>query len=321
MSFKKFKSVRNSLYRDEHGLIHDSHFVMSILWLAKDVLLERCSNLLAHLALKPVVYGIKHVGHRSARLVRRLCALLVYASLHQDAVPVILGNIVDGIGATDVTFRCVANKVHRLRRTRNAMLGASPRLHQSLSKLKGRDLRLAKGVSVQLALAFCEILKGNLKHASERAHAETDMLVSSRPNNIVVGEVEWRTLVKSLAASSKPTALGHGHIQHDLNVTGPVARISKYKDGINDNVVKVSLTRVLELFGRQLSEWCCGGVVLDDVSRGNDIFEAVSFGDETAFLALASNNENSLVLFGHFPHGGVSANELAGLDFSLKLAR
>ena len=71
-------------------------------------------------------------------------------------------------------------------------------------------------------------------------------------------------------------------------------------------------------FGK-LAEWGSVLIVFDDVARSHNIFEAVALGDLTALLALASNDGNSVVPRGHFPHGGMAADELTGRNFHLEL--
>lgn len=199
------------------------------------------------------------------------------------------------------------------------MLGVAPLAHQARGKLKGRDLRLAESVGVELALAGGEILEGNLKHAAKSAHAETDVLVSGRPDDVVVGEVEGRTLVEGIGAGAETAALRHGNVEHDLDIASPVSGVGKDEDGIDGHVGEVALARVGVLLRGELSERGGSGVVLDDIARGNDISEAVAFGNKTAGLTLAADNENGAVLLGHLPHGGVATDELARLDVTLKL--
>lgn len=75
------------------------------------------------------------------------------------------------------------------------------------------------------------------------------------------------------------------------------------------------------LLWRQLAEWSSSRVVLDDVARGDNILKAVALGDVTALLTLTTNDKNSAVGLGHLAHRGVTADELAGLNILLKLAR
>lgn len=200
------------------------------------------------------------------------------------------------------------------------MLSVAPLTHQARGELKGRHLRLAKGVGVELALSASEVTEGNLKHATESTHTETDMLVGSRPDNIVVGEVEGRALVKGLTAGSETTALRHGEIQHNLNVTSPVPGVGKDKDSINDNISEVTLTGVGVLLIRQLPERGGSGVVLDDIARSDNVLEAVALGYLAALFTLATDDEDGAVGVGHLAHRRVAADELAGLNVALELA-
>ena len=272
-----------------------------------------------HLATDTVVDGIKDVGDGDARLVGRLGTGLVDTSLDQDAVPVVLSLLVDGVGTADVTLGSVTNEVNSLGRGDETVLGLAPLTHQAGCELESGHLGLAEGVGVELALAASQILEGDLEHAAEGAHAEADVLVGSGPDNVVVGEVNGRALVEGLAAGAQLATLGHGEIEHDLDVTGPVAGVGEDEDGINGDVLEVAGTRVLELLIGELAEGSGGSVVLDDVARSDDVLETVTLGDEAALLTLAANNEDRTVGLGHLTHGSVAADELTRLDVNLKL--
>lgn len=287
---------------------------------SQDLLLERNHVLLLlHLAAEAVVDGIENVVDGDAGLVGRLGTLLVDTSLDEDAVPVVISHLVDGVGATDVTLGSVTDEVDGGGRSNETVLSVAPLAHETRSELEGRDLGLAEGVGVQLALATSEVLEGNLEHAAESAHAETDVLVGSRPDNIVVGEVERRTLVESLGSGAEAATLRHGEVEHDLDVAGPVARVGEDEDGIDDTVGEVTLTRVGMLLSGELAERGSGRVVLDDVARSNNVLEAVTLSNEAALLALTANDEDGAVLLSHLPHGGVAADELARLNVALQL--
>lgn len=287
--------------------------------LAQDVLLERADNTLAHLTLDAVVDSVKDVVDNDARLVSRLGTLLVDTSLDQNAVPLVGSLLVDGVGTADVTLRSVTNKVDSLGGSDETVLRVAPLAHETGSKLEGGNLGLAKSMGVKLALTTGQITESDLEHAAEGTHAKSDVLVSGRPDDIVVGEVEWGTLVKGGAASADATTLRHGEVEHDLDVASPITGVGEDENGINDNVVEVAVTGSSVLLRSELAERGSGRVVLDDITRGNDILEAVTLGNLTALLALTTNNQDSLVLLGHLPHGGVAADELTGLDVALEL--
>lgn len=79
---------------------------------SQDVLLERgCVLLLLHLATKTMVDSVQDVVDSDAGLVGWLGTFLVDTSLDEDTVPVIVGNLVDSIGTTDVALRSVADEV------------------------------------------------------------------------------------------------------------------------------------------------------------------------------------------------------------------
>lgn len=136
-----------------------------------------------------------------------------------------------------------------------------------------------------------------------------------------MGEVDGGPLVKGLAAGGQASALGHGEIQHDLDVAGPVTGVGKHKDGINDYFVKIADARVGMLFGCELSERRGSSIVLDDVTGGDNILKAVALGNLAAFFSFAANDEHGTIDLGHFSHGSVAADELTRLDILQELLR
>jgi hypothetical protein len=169
-------------------------------------------------------------------------------------------------------------------------------------------------------VASSKVLEGNLEHAAEGTHTETDVLVGGRPNNIVMREVERGALIIGLTAGAETATLGHGNIEHDLDITSPVPRIGKDKHSVNDNICKVSFAGVGMLLRSELTERSGSSVVLDDIARGHDVLEAIALSDVSALLAFTTNNKDGAVLLSHLPHGGVATDELARLDVAVKLA-
>ena len=135
--------------------------------------------------------------------------------------------------------------------------------------------------------------------------------------------IEWMHVrheeVAAFAAGAEAATLGHGNVEHDLDVTGPVARVGEDKNGVNDNVGKVSLTGVGVLLRSELAEGSGSRVVLDNIARGDNILEAVALSDVAALLTLTTDNKDGTVLLSHLPHGSVTADELTRLDVALKL--
>jgi hypothetical protein len=93
-----------------------------------------------------------------------------------------------------------------------------------------------------------------------------------------------------------------------------------HEDGFDLGLSEVTFPRIAMLVLGQLAEWCGCCVVLDDVARGDDIFESIAFGDLSAFLAFASDDEDGLVFVDHFSHWRVSADELCWCYFDVELA-
>lgn len=126
-----------------------------------------------------MVDSVENVVNSNAGLVSGLSALFIYTSLNEDAIPVVVGLLVDGVGTADITLWCITNKVYSLGGPGDTVLSLAPLVHEAGSKLKGGNLGLAKGVGKELALAASEVLEGNLEHAAEGTHTETYMLVGS----------------------------------------------------------------------------------------------------------------------------------------------
>jgi hypothetical protein len=130
---------------------------------------------------------------------------------------------------------------------------------------------------------------------------------------------DWRALFESFGTRTKTAVLRHQEIENDLLIGSPISAVGKDKDGFDFSFAEVSGAGMLVFFFSKFAEWGSVLIVFDDVARGYNIFEAVAFGDLTALLALASNDENGVVPLSHFPHGGVAADELAGRNFHLEL--
>src|SRR6478752_6329264 len=145
------------------------------------------------------------------------------------------------------------------------------------------------------------------------------MLVCSRPDNIVMREVEVGAFVVGLTAGTQTATLGHSNVEHDLNVSSPIARVGEDKDSVDDNVREVSLTGVGMLLSGKLAEGSSSGVVLDDITRCDNILEAIALSNMSALLALTTDDKDGAVLLSHLPHGSVAADELARLDVALEL--
>lgn len=95
--------------------------------------------------------------------------------------------------------------------------------------------------------------------------------------------------------------------------------ISEHKDCLDLSLAEVSLPRILGFLVRQLPERCRPLVVFHDIAWGDYILEAISFCNQSAFLAFASNNENGVVFFCHLSHRRVATNELTGRDLKFEL--
>lgn len=141
-----------------------------------------------------------------------------------------------------------------------------------------------------------------------------------RPNHVAVGEVHRRAFVAGLRSCAEPPLPSHQTVEDDLLVPCPVTAVGKDKDRLDLSLVQIQYAGVLVFFVGQFSER--GRVLpsLDDVAWRDDILESISFGHSAALLALATDDQNRVVVLSHFPHGGVAADELIGGYFKLELA-
>jgi len=269
------------------------------------------------LTLDTVHDGIQDVGNGGLGLEARSGASLVYTGLDEDGVPVLISDLVELVGSTDIRLRSVTDEVDSVRRSVNTVSDLAPMLQKTSSELECANLGLAKGNGLQVLTS--DGLVHGLEGDTKSSHAETGVFVGSRPDDIVVREEDWGTLLKSLRAGAEDTALGHEKIQDDLLVTGPVTAVGEDEDGLDLDVGEVASTRVLQLLLGHGAERRCVGVVLDDVSGGDDVLEAIALSDLATLVTFTTDDENGVVLVGHLLHGCVTANKLTRRDFNVKL--
>jgi hypothetical protein len=166
----------------------------------------------------------------------------------------------------------------------------------------------------------CDGFEHCFEGGTQSSHPNAREVVGSRPNDVIVGEEDGRALVEGLGSGAQTAVLRHEEIEDDLLVAGPVATVCENEDGVDLDLVEVAQAGVIRFVLGQLPEGSRVLVVFDDVAWCHDVLEAVAFGDLSAFLAFATHDEDRLVLLGHFTHGRVAADELAGRHFHFELA-
>lgn len=269
------------------------------------------------LAVNAVVHGIKNSVDDLVGDVLGLCAFLVYTGLDEDRVPGVLAVLVVLVGATNVGFRSVANEVYGLRWLVDAMCSLAPLPEKTSGELKRANLRLAEGSGDKLFAGYS--LEHSLERAAERTHAKASEIVRRGPDDVVVGEEDWRSFVEVFRASVEAAALRQKQIKNDLLVTCPISAVGEHENGLDHSGRPVAVSRVVPLFLGQLPERCGVRVGFDDIARSHDIFEAIALGHVTALLTLTTDDEDGLVLVGHLSHGSVATDELTGRDLDLHL--
>ena len=261
--------------------------------------------------------GIEHVVHSCLRSKLWLCAFLEDSSADQDGIPCVLCLLVELVGAANVRFGGVTDKINCIRWRVDAMGVLSPLLQKTSGKLERADLWLAESRRVQLHAR--DGLVHGFQREAERTHAKSGEVVGSRPHDIVVREEHWRAFIESRRPGTKHATLGHEQVQNNLLVAGPISAVGKDENSLDLGFGKVSLPRILLFVLGERAKRRGVRVVFDDVARSHNILEAVALGDIPAFLAFAADNKNSVVFRCHLPHWCVATDELTGGNLDIKL--
>lgn len=124
--------------------------------------------------------------------------------------------------------------------------------------------------------------------------------------------------------------LGEEQVGDELDVEGPVARVVEDEDGVDFEGGGKILAGGVDWAGEgavlvggvdgveERVEGVDGGVGGEDVGGGDDVAEAVGFGDESAFGGVGAGDEDGLVAeaFGarvdELAEGGVGLDEVVG---------
>lgn len=228
-----------------------------------------------------------------------------------------VADLVETIRATNVRLGSISDEVDGAWRLVDAVGILSPLAEKSHSEFICTKLWFTEGNRVQFFSGHCVVHR--LKRSAESTHTEARVLMGSGPDNVIVGKEDGWTLVEGLGPFLEVATLCHQAIKNDLLVTSPVTAVGKDEDGIDAKVLKIKVLGVVELLLGQFPER--SGVLfrLDEVAGGDNILEAITLGNNSALLALATDDENSVVFFCHFPHRGVAADKLARGDLKLKL--
>lgn len=228
-----------------------------------------------------------------------------------------VADLVETIRATNVRFGSISDEVDGARRLVDAVGILSPLAEKSHGEFICTELWFTEGKRVQFFPGHCVIHR--LERSAEGTHTEARVLVGSGPDNVIVGEEDGWALIECLGPFLEVAALCHQAIKNDLLVTSPITAVGKDENGIDAKVLKVKVLGVLELLLGQFPER--SGVLfrLDEIAGSDNILEAITLGNNSAFLALATDDENIVVFLCHFPHRGVAADELTRGDFKLKL--
>src|SRR5215471_13507605 len=128
-----------------------------------------------------------------------------------------------------------------------------------------------------------------------------------RPNDVIVGEVDRRAFAESFRPCANTSVLGHAQVKDDLLIASPVPTIRKHEDGLDIDVLKFTDPGVPMFLIRQLTERCSMVVVLNNISRSDNIPKSVVLGNLPTFLSFATHNKYGSIFLSHFPHWRVAA--------------
>lgn len=274
---------------------------------------------LVEFALHAIFDRLQHIVHGHLGRVCRPRTFAEHSGAHQDGMPVGAGAslLVKLVRTPDVRLWGIADKVHRLRGSVDAVGVFPPLLEKTGSELERTDLRFAERDRLQLLAR--DRLEHGLQRRTKGSHADAGVGVRGCPHNVVMRKVNWRSFIERLRPGSQPTVLAHAKVQDNLRISCPISAVGKHKDRLDLNLAIIPTLGVLEFFIGEFAERCCVLVVLDNVSGSDDVLEAVALGHGSTLLAFTTDNQDGFVLLGHLPHGSVSTDELARGNFHLKL--
>lgn len=244
-------------------------------------------------------------------------ALLVDTSFDEDGEPMRVANLVETIRATNVRLGSISDEVDGAWRLVDAVGVLPPLAEKSHGEFICTELWLTEGNRVQFFSGHCVVHR--LKRSAEGTHTEARVLVGSGPDNVIVGEEDGWAFIECLGTFLEVATLCHQAIKNDLLVTSPVTAVGKDEDGIDAKFLKIKILGIVEFLLGQFPER--SGILfrLDEVAGSDNVLEAITLGNNSALLALATDDENSIIFLCHIPHRGVAADELARGDFKLKL--
>ena len=140
------------------------------------------------------------------------------------------------------------------------------------------------------------------------------------PDDVVVREEYRWPFVMHVRALRQVPVSRHEAVQDNLLIACPVAAVGEDEDGFDLGLFQIDHARVLVFLLRQFAEGRCILLRLDYVAGCDDVLESVFPGDVAALLAFAADYKDGVVSLGHFAHGRVPADELAGAHLVFELA-
>lgn len=254
--------------------------------------------------------SLQHVGEDTevGRVVLVVVTALEHTGAHQTGVPAV------HVSTDDVGRRVVADHVDVLGQALLAVQLVHPAGEDLVGVLVGGQLGLTVHDTLQV-----DTDKGpvhGLEADAEGSLGHTGVGVFGGAEQITLGEVDGDTLGDwVLGLGVEETILGQQQVHDDLHVGSVVAGVGEDEDGLDVDLGEVPWPGSGTLLIGEDTVRGDGGVPGDDIVGDDNVLEAVLLSDLSALVALTTDHNNSLVVFGQRRHGRVGLDELIRLHW------
>jgi hypothetical protein len=234
-------------------------------------------------------------------------AALEHTGAHKARVPAV------HVSTDNVGRRVVANHVDVLGEALVVVDCVHPTGNHLVGVLVCSQLGLA--VHDTLEIDASERLVHGLEADAEGTLRHAGVGVLGGAQEIALGEVDGDALRDGvLGLGVEAAVLGLQKVHDDLHVGGVVAGVGEDHNGVDVHLGEVTRVGGLALLLGEDAVRGDGRVPGDDVVRHDNVLEAILLGNFAALVALATDDENGLVVVGKCTHGSVRLDELLGRD-------
>lgn len=274
-----------------------------------DALVEAHLEVLAELLAQGGLDGLEDVGEDAevGRVVLVVVAALEDTGAHQARVPAV------HVAADDVRGRVVADHVDVLGQPLLAVQLVHPAGHDLVGVLVRGQLGLAVHDTLQVDAGQGAVHGLEADAEGSLGHAGGGVLRGAQ--KVTLGEVDGDALGDGvLGPGVEAAVLGLQQVHDNLHVSRVVAAVAEDEDGLDVDLGEVPGARGGPL---SVSEDPVGGdgrVPADNVVGHDNVLEAVLLRDLAALVALATDDQDGLVVLGQGRHGCVGLDELVGVD-------